>query len=322
MKMELIVIKEDENQRLDVYLTKKLGLSRVRIQKLIKSNEVTLNNKRLVKPHHQIKSEDKIEVNLPEAEELNITPEDIPIEILYEDEDLIVINKPAGIIVHPTHKIKSGTLINALLFHTQGKLSSIGAPFRPGVVHRLDKDTSGVIVVAKTDQAYWSLVKQFSQHTIKRCYLALVHGIMKQDKGEINIPIGRPFKGGVGMKVKGRLSRQAITYFKVKERFNSEYSLLEVKLGTGRTHQIRVHLNYIGHQVVGDKRYGKKRDGLIKRQALHAFLLGFYHPKTSEYLEFTSPLQEDISQVIKNLCNSSGQMDRRTQRQTPVSLSA
>jgi len=299
--MELIVNKEDENQRLDVYLTKKFGLSRVRIQNLIKTNEITLNDKTGIKPHHRVKLEDRIKVNLPEAEELNITPENIPLEVLYEDEDLIVINKPAGMIVHPTHKIKSGTLINALLAHTKGKISSIGAPFRPGIVHRLDKDTSGVMVIAKTDKAYWSLVKQFSQHTILKCYLALIHGIMKQDKGEINIPIGRPFKGGVGMKAKGRLAREAITYFKVKQRFDSGYTLLEVKLGTGRTHQIRVHLSYLGHQVVGDKRYGKKRDQVMKRQALHAYLLGFYHPKTNEYLEFTSPLPEDIAQCIKNL---------------------
>jgi len=204
-------------------------------------------------------------------------------------------------IVHPTHKIKSGTLINALLFHTKGKLSSIGAPLRPGIVHRLDKDTSGVIVVAKSNQAYWPLARQFSAHTINRSYLALVHGIMKQEKGEIDVPIGRPFKGGVGMKVKGRLAKKAITYFKIRERFNSGYSLLEVKLMTGRTHQIRVHLSYIGHQVVGDKRYGGKREPHMKRQALHAFLLGFYHPIINKYMEFTSPLPEDIKQFIKEL---------------------
>lgn len=296
--MELIVIKEDENQRLDVYLTDKLGLSRVRIQNLIKSNEVTLNNKAGVKPHHKIKSDDRIVINLPLPEDFNITPEDIPLDVLYEDEDLIVINKPAGMIVHPTNKIKSGTLINALLAHTEGKLSAIGTPLRPGVVHRLDKDTSGVIVVAKSDKAYWGLSKQFSAHTINRSYLALVHGIIEQDKGEVNVPIGRPFKGGVGMKAKGRLPKEAISYFKVKKRFNLGYSLLEVKLATGRTHQIRVHLSYIGHQVVGDKRYGKKKTPDMKRQALHAFLLGFYHPVTNKYLEFGSLLPEDISQFI------------------------
>ncbi len=299
--MELNVIKEDKDQRLDVYLTSKLGLSRVRIQNLIKSNEVTLNDKTGVKPHHKIKSKDRIVINLPLPEDFNITPEDIPLQVLYEDEDLIVINKPAGMIVHPTHKIKSGTLINALLAYTEGKLSAIGAPLRPGVVHRLDKDTSGVIVVAKNDRAYWGLSKQFSSHTINRFYLALVHGIMEQDKGEVKIPIGRPFKGGVGMKAKGRLQREAITYFKVKKRFNSGYSLLEVKLATGRTHQIRVHLSYIGHQVVGDKRYGKKREPEMKRQALHSFLLGFYHPITNKYMEFRSLLPEDISQFINKL---------------------
>lgn len=299
--MELIVNKEDENQRLDVYLTKKSGLSRVRIQHLIKSNNVTIDSKTGLKPHHKIKSKERIVVNFPPLEDFYITPQDIPLEILYEDEDLIVINKPAGMITHPTHKIKSGTLINALLFHTKGKLSSIGVPFRPGVVHRLDKDTSGVIVVAKSDRAYWSLAKQFSKHTITRCYLALVHGIMKQDSGEINVPIGRPLKGGVGMQAKGRLAKEAITYFSVQERINSGYSLLEVRLSTGRTHQIRVHLNYIGHQVVGDKRYGKKREHEMKRQALHAFLLGFYHPITNKYLQWSSPLPEDINQFIKGL---------------------
>lgn len=296
--MELIVNKEDANQRLDVYLTKKLGLSRVRIQQIIKANNVILNDKPALKPHHKIKSRERIVINLPPPENFDIIPEEIPLEVLYEDEDLIVINKPAGIIVHPTHKIKSGTLINALLFHTRGKLSSIGVPLRPGVVHRLDKDTSGVMVVAKTDQAYWSLTRQFSQHTITRCYLALVYGIMNQDKGKIDVPIGRPAKGGVGMKAKGRLAREAITYFKVKETFDSRYSLLEVKLATGRTHQIRVHLSYIGHQVVGDKRYGKKREDNLKRQALHAFLLGFNHPKTNKYMEWTSSLPEDISQFM------------------------
>lgn len=301
MKMELKVTKKDENQRLDVYLTSKLGLSRVKVQNLIKSNQVSLNNTTKIKSHHKIKSNDIIIINLPPPENFNITPEDIPLDILYEDEDLIVINKPPNMIVHPTHKIKSGTLVNALLAHTKGKLSSIGAPFRPGIVHRLDKDTSGVIVVAKSDQAYWSLAKQFSAHTINKTYLALVHGIVKKDEGKIDVPIGRPSEGGVGMKVKGRLAKQAVTYFKVKERFNQGYSLLEIKLATGRTHQIRVHLNYIGHQVVGDKRYGKKKEQGMNRQALHASLLGFYHPITNKYIEFTSPLPEDITQFIKKI---------------------
>lgn len=301
--MRLSVSKEDEGKRLDVYLTSKLGLSRVRVQNIIKAKQVTLNNKTDIKPHHKIKSKDTIVVNLPSQEELNITPEDIPLEILYEDKDLIVINKPAGIIVHPTHKIKSATLINAVLAHTKGKLADIGLPLRPGVVHRLDKDTSGVIVIAKSEGAYWGLAKQFSNHSINRAYLVLVHGVMKEDEGEINLPIGRPFKGGVGMKVKGRLSKQAITYFKVKERFNLGlgYSLLEVKLATGRTHQIRVHLSYIGHQVVGDKRYGKKREAQMQRQALHAFLLGFYHPIMNKYMEFTAKLPQDITCFIEKL---------------------
>jgi 23S rRNA pseudouridine1911/1915/1917 synthase len=204
-------------------------------------------------------------------------------------------------IVHPTNKIKSGTLINALLSYTNGRLAAIGAPLRPGVVHRLDKDTSGVIIIAKTDTAYWGLAKQFSNQTINRTYLVLVHGIIKEDKGKIEVPIGRPFKGGIGMRVKGRLPKEAITYYKVKERFNSGYSLLEVKLGTGRTHQIRVHLSYIGHQVVGDKRYGKRHYSDFPRQALHAFLLGFFHPITNKYMEFTSSLPEDINQFIKRI---------------------
>ncbi len=302
--MELVVVKEDEGQRLDVYLTKKSGLSRVRIQTLIKSNKVILNDKPVVKPDQVIRFQDRIKVDLPLPEDFTIPPEDIPLEVLYEDEDLIVVNKPAGMITHPTHKIKSGTLINALLSHTKGNLSRIGAPLRPGVVHRLDKDTSGVMVVAKSDRAYWGLARQFNTHTINRIYFTLVHGIIKQDKGEINVPIGRPFKGGIEMKAKGRLSKTAITYFHVLERFNSEYSLLEVKLGTGRTHQIRIHLSYIGHQVVGDKRYGKKRELEMKRQALHAHLLGFEHPISHKYLEWTSPLPDDIVQFIKKYCDS------------------
>ncbi|MFH1562028.1 MAG: RluA family pseudouridine synthase [Nitrospirota bacterium] len=298
---ELVVIKEDTGQRLDVYLTKKLGLSRVRIQSLIKSNAVILNANPVVKPHQMIKCQDRIKVDLPPVEDFTIPAENIPLEVLYEDEDLLVVNKPAGMITHPTHKIKSGTLVNALLSHTKGKLSAIGAPLRPGVVHRLDKDTSGVIVVAKNDRAYWGLARQFNAHTINRVYFALIHGIIKQDKGEINVPIGRAFKGGLEMKAKGRLSKKAITYFNVRERFDSGYSLLEVKLGTGRTHQIRVHLNYIGHQIVGDKRYGKKRASGMKRQALHAHLLGFEHPISNKYLEWTSPMPDDIAQFIKEL---------------------
>lgn len=306
--MELIVSPEQASQRLDMYLSKHLAFdaSRTYFQELIKQGKVTLNNLK-IKPSHLVKKGDKIIVIPPPAEDSAIIPEDIEIVILYEDEDLIVIDKPSNMVVHPTWKIRSGTLVNALLSHTH--LAPIGQPFRPGIVHRLDKDTSGVLVAAKTNTAYWHLSQQFKNHTTNRMYLALVYGIVPQDKGRIEASIGRPDQGGVSMRVGGRLARSAVTNFKVRQRFpedsasGSGFTLLQLKLETGRTHQIRVHLSYLGYPLLGDKVYGKRKGERLSlsRQALHAYMLGFQHPISKKYLEFTSCLPQDMVGFINQI---------------------
>lgn len=305
--MELIVSIEEANQRLDIYLSRRLDISRSYLQELIKDKKVTLNGV-VVKAHHLIKEGDHAVVNLPPPDESIIKPEDIKLTIFYEDNEVIVIDKPAGMVVHPTERIRSGTLVNALLSHTS--LAQMGQPLRPGIVHRLDKDTSGVLVVAKTNSAYWRLVEQFKAHSIKREYLAMVHGLVVQDKGQIEARIGRPRQGGVIMRVGGRLSRPAITHFRVEQRFFTNFTLLRLRLETGRTHQIRVHLSFAGYPIVGDRVYGKKMvtelGPSLSRQALHAQVLGFVHPQSGEYIEFTSPLPQDMSDFIQLLSLARG----------------
>jgi 23S rRNA pseudouridine1911/1915/1917 synthase len=238
---------------------------------------------------------------LPEPEPLEAFPEDIPIDVVYEDSDVIVINKPRGMVVHPAAGHPNGTVVNALLHHCKD-LSGINGVMRPGIVHRIDKDTSGLLMVAKNDLAHASLAEQLKEHTVTRKYSALVYGVMQHDKGTIDAPIGRANHDRKLYVVTEKNSKHAVTHFAVSERFD-EYTLLELKLETGRTHQIRVHMKYISHPLVGDPVYGGKSGRTLgmKGQALHAEVLGFNHPRTGEYLEFSVPIPEDMEHSLSIL---------------------
>ena len=288
----------EEKIRIDLYLTQKeIYPSRSQIRNLIAQGKIRVNNNP-VKPSYILKNGDVIDLALPENKELKIKAEAIPLDIIYEDEYLVVVNKPADMIVHPAGKIRSGTLVNALLYHCQDSLSGIGGVIRPGIVHRLDKDTSGLMVAAKNDLAHLDLSRQIRDHQVTKKYIALVHGNLRDDSGIIDAPIGRSLKNGKKMAVTEGKSREAITQFKVLKRF-SGYTLVEATLRTGRTHQIRVHLAFIGYPIVGDQLYGHRKQGLnISRQALHSHILGFVHPSSKKYMEYSAPLPKDMQELI------------------------
>jgi len=301
-KEKSLIFTGEEKIRIDLYLTQQeIYPSRSQIRNLIAQGKVKVNGNP-VKPSYILKNGDTIDLSLPENIELKIKPEAIPLDIIYEDEHLVVVNKPAAMIVHPAGKINSGTLVNALLCHCRDSLSGIGGVIRPGIVHRLDKNTSGLMVVAKNDFAHLDLSKQIKKHEVTKKYLTLVHGNLKDDSGIIDAPIGRSLKNRkkMAVTVEGK-SREAITHFKVLKRF-SGYTLVEATLRTGRTHQIRVHLAFIGHPIVGDQLYGHRRQGLnINRQALHSHILGFVHPVSKKYMEFSAPLPRDMQELINRL---------------------
>lgn len=288
--------KEDADKRLDQFLTVALtgGYSRSMMQKAI-SRGLVLVNGHPQKSHYKTREGDTIKFTEPEAKKEGLVlPEDIPVEIVYQDQDIVVVNKPAGMVVHPAYGHPSGTLVNALLFKC-GKLSSLGAPLRPGIIHRLDKDTSGLLVVAKTDKAYLSLVNQFKKRTVKKIYKAFVKGSVEHEQGIIDLPIGRHPRSRQKMAVTFLKSKTAQTKFNVLKRFK-DYTLLEIALFTGRTHQIRVHMADIGNPILGDRTYGTAYS--IGRTALHAALLGFIHPSTGEYIEFESQMPEDMKKLL------------------------
>jgi 23S rRNA pseudouridine1911/1915/1917 synthase len=295
-----IAQKADEKRRVDVFLAEKLqNISRTFIKKGIEDGWIKVNSD-IVKPHYKLKENDEITARIPPPQKLSLVPENIPLDIIFEDGDIIVVNKPRGMVVYPAPGNFSGTLVNALLYHTKD-LSGINGVARPGIVHRLDKDTSGAMVVAKNDLAHQSLAKQLKNRQMKKIYWALVWGRVSEDKATINAPIGRHPLKRTEMAVTTKNSREAITHFKVLERF-SEYTLLEVRLETGRTHQIRVHMKYIGHPIVGDPVYSRKKSPFnIEGQALHAFKLGLYHPRTGEFMEFEAPLPEDFAGILNFL---------------------
>ena len=280
----------EENVRLDKFVMQEMpDLSRTLIQEYIKEGHILVNGKN-EKASYKIKMNDDIEVTIPDNKDMDVLPEDIPLDIVYEDSDVIVVNKPSGMIVHPSAGIYSGTLVNALLYHCKD-LSGINGVNRPGIVHRIDKETSGLLMVAKNDKAHQSLSEQLKEHSVTRRYVALVHGVIPHTHGKVNAPIGRDVNDRQKMAVTKTNSKEAITNFTVLERYKN-MSLIECRLETGRTHQIRVHMSYIGYPVYGDPKYGKKKDDQSHGQFLHAKKLGFIHPTTGEYLEFECPLPD------------------------------
>lgn len=294
---EWTVDAESAKTRIDKYITENLGedVSRSQVQLWITDGHVIVNEGP-VKSNYKVSQGDRILLKIPEPLAVEIIPEDIPLEIAYEDADVIVVNKPRGMVVHPAPGHSSGTLVNALMFHCKD-LSGINGELRPGIVHRIDKDTTGLIMAAKNDKAHASLAAQLKDHSVNRRYLALVHGNISHDQGTIDAPIGRDAQDRKLYTVTDRNSKHAVTHFTVVERFG-DYSLLELKLETGRTHQIRVHMKYIGHPLVGDPVYGKSKGIKLNGQALHAAILGFVHPSSGDYLEFSAPMPNDMEELL------------------------
>ena len=287
-----------EKMRIDKYLIKITEYSRSKIQRMIESKAILVNQKS-VKNSYQLSVGDEIDIDEKYTEEINIAEENINLDIYYEDDYLLVVNKPSGMVVHPANGNYQKTLVNALMYHCNNHLSSIGGSVRPGIVHRIDKDTSGLLLVAKTDEVHNDLAKQISEKTVLRKYIALVHGIITENTATIDAPIGRDPNNRKKMAVTENNSKEAITHIKVLERYKKA-TLIECVLETGRTHQIRVHLNYIGHPVVNDPVYGfKKLDDIEFGQMLHAQTIGFIHPITKKYLEFTADVPQKFKEILK-----------------------
>ena len=295
--MNEVIKVEEDGKRIDAYVAEKMDISRVNVQRLIEENKLLVNGKS-VKPSYKVKLGDEISIEKEEPKEIEIKPENIPIPILYEDNDIIVVNKPKGMVVHPANGNWEGTLVNAIMAICKDSLSGIGGEIRPGIVHRLDKDTSGVIVIAKNDKAHINLSEQIKKHEVKKTYIAVVRGVVKENEATINMPIGRSEKDRKKMAVTKK-GKEAITHFKVLKRFD-DYTVLEVNIETGRTHQIRVHLSQIGYPLIGDTTYssGKNKWG-IKGQALHAKSLEFKHPITGKEMKLEAELPEYMKKIIE-----------------------
>ena len=291
------IVNNDNNERIDQYLSKieDLKLSRSKIQKLIETNNILVNGN-IIKNNYRLSLNDKISINIVEVE-TDIKPQDIPLDIIYEDDDVMVINKPSGLVVHPGNGNKENTLVNALVNHSN-KLSKINGEFRPGIVHRIDKDTSGLLLVAKTDEAHISLSNQLKEKNINRVYIALVKGVINHDTGEIDAPIGRDEKDRKKMTVTSKNSKNAVTHFRVLKRFKNA-TLIECKLDTGRTHQIRVHMKYINHPVINDPVYYNNKNNKSFGQMLHAKTIGFIHPITNKYMEFSVEPPKEFNDILK-----------------------
>lgn len=300
---EIKLISDGDGARIDAWLSNNLeNHSRSYVQKLIVDGNVMVNGKN-VKSNYKLKQNDEVSVMIPEPVRLDVLPEKADLDIVYEDGDVLVINKPKGMVVHPAAGNYSGTLVNALMEYCKDDLSDINGVIRPGIVHRIDKDTSGVLVVAKNNIAHEGLSKRLKTHDIKRVYVALVEGVIREDTGKIDAPIGRHPVERKKMAVNIKSGRRAVTHFKVLERFkNATY--IEVRLETGRTHQIRVHMSYIGHPVIGDAVYGKRKQEYdVEGQALHARVLGFIHPVKDEYMEFEVGLPDYFTGLLEKLRN-------------------
>lgn len=296
---ELEVI-EQVSKRIDAYMAEKYeDISRVAIQRLIETGKILVNGKK-VKASYKVQVNDKITMEEEKAVEVELKAQDIPVEIIYEDRDIIVVNKPKGMVVHPANGNPDGTLVNAIMAICKDSLSGIGGEIRPGIVHRLDKDTSGILIVAKNDKAHINLSEQIKEHKVKKTYIALVKGIVKENNATINMPIGRSEKDRKKMAVTKK-GKEAITHFKVLKRYD-KYTLLEINIETGRTHQIRVHLSQIGYPIVGDEVYSKgKNEWNIKGQCLHAKSLDFKHPITNEDMHLEAKIPQYFEEILEEL---------------------
>ena len=298
MKQEYIVPEKSSGLRIDKFLTESCpDYTRSFLQKLLKSELVEVNGKP-VKSSYKTAAGDTVTFEVPEAVEAEITAQEMPLDILYEDEDVILINKPKGMVVHPAAGHYEGTLVNGLMHHCREQLSGINGVMRPGIVHRIDMDTTGVLIVCKNDLAHNSIAEQLKVHSITRKYYAVVFGSLKDDEGTIHAPIGRHPNDRKKMSINSKNGKDAVTHYKVLERFHG-YTLVECRLETGRTHQIRVHMASIGHPLLGDQVYGPaKQPFRLQGQTLHAGVLGFLHPRTGEYMEFSAPLPKYFERCV------------------------
>lgn len=297
-----VVTEEMEGERMDKCLSSLAGsLSRSYLQKLINDGNATINGQKC-KASSRVKAEDQLRVRVPLAVAPSVTPEDIPLEILYEDSEVIVINKPKGMVVHPAPGHLSGTLVNALLFYCQGQLSGINGVLRPGIVHRIDRDTTGSVIVCKNDRAHNSIAGQLKNHTIVRRYHAIVHGVIKEEEGTVHTLIGRHPSDRKKMAVLSRGGKDAVTHYHVLAR-SDKFTYIECRLETGRTHQIRVHMAHLGHPLLGDAVYGPKNCPYknLEGQTLHAKILGFRHPVSGEYIETDAPLPEYFVRLLQQI---------------------
>ncbi|MGG0178980.1 RluA family pseudouridine synthase [Gottfriedia acidiceleris] len=300
MTVFAFTVQEDQHlERIDTFIaTQNDEWSRSQVQTWLKDDFVLVNGEK-IKRNYKVKQGDEISVSVPDPKPLEVIAENIPLDVYYEDADVIVVNKPRGMVVHPALGHETGTLVNALMYHCKD-LSGINGILRPGIVHRIDKDTSGLLMVAKNDVAHEKLAEQLRQKTTVRKYIAIVHGVIPHEEGTIDAPIGRDKSDRQSMTVTEDNSKEAVTHFRVLERFD-EFTLVECQLETGRTHQIRVHMKYIGYPLAGDPKYGPRKTLDIDGQALHAAVLGFNHPRTNEYIEFSAPVPEVLENIIEQL---------------------
>ncbi|MBQ8558909.1 MAG: RluA family pseudouridine synthase [Tyzzerella sp.] len=303
MTHELDVLESQTGIRIDKFLADEFPeLSRSYIQKLIKEEQITVNGKR-IKANYKVSPADMVVMNEPELKEPDILAEDIPLDILYEDSDLLIVNKPKGMVVHPSAGHYSGTLVNALMYYCKDDLSGINGVMRPGIVHRIDMDTTGSLLVCKNDFTHQNLAEQLKEHSIKRVYHAIVHGVLKEDEGTIDAPIGRHPIDRKKMSINYKNGKEAVTHYKVIQRFK-DYTYIQCQLETGRTHQIRVHMASIKHPLLGDAVYGPAKCPFkLQGQTLHAKMIGIVHPRTNEYVEADAPLPEYFVSLLKKLEN-------------------